>query len=68
MPLALQIADPSSLINRKIFTRWPDDNNFYEATITNYDPATVSFKIHYYLLLDVDTHLCHVASPTLLIS
>lgn len=29
------------LIGRKVRTRWPDDNNFYEAVITNYNPAEV---------------------------
>uniref|UniRef100_A0A7N0V2W6 ENT domain-containing protein n=1 Tax=Kalanchoe fedtschenkoi TaxID=63787 RepID=A0A7N0V2W6_KALFE len=28
-----------SLIGRKVKTRWPDDNNFYEAVITDFDPA-----------------------------
>ncbi|KAL2478528.1 Protein EMSY-LIKE 3 [Forsythia ovata] len=28
-----------SLIGRKVRTRWPDDNNFYEAVITDYNPA-----------------------------
>ncbi|GKU94158.1 hypothetical protein SLEP1_g7687 [Rubroshorea leprosula] len=27
------------LIGRKVWTRWPEDNHFYEAVITNYDPA-----------------------------
>ncbi|CAA0820716.1 Protein EMSY-LIKE 3 [Striga hermonthica] len=27
------------LIGRKVRTRWPDDNNFYEAVITDYNPA-----------------------------
>ncbi|KAL1535917.1 protein EMSY-LIKE 3-like [Salvia divinorum] len=27
-----------SLIGRKVRTRWPDDNNFYEAVITNFNP------------------------------
>ncbi|EYU42240.1 hypothetical protein MIMGU_mgv1a007277mg [Erythranthe guttata] len=27
-----------SLIGRKVRTRWPDDNSFYEAVITNYNP------------------------------
>ncbi|KZV54048.1 hypothetical protein F511_17436 [Dorcoceras hygrometricum] len=26
------------LIGRKVRTRWPDDNSFYEAVITNYNP------------------------------
>ncbi|XP_030457893.1 protein EMSY-LIKE 1 isoform X1 [Syzygium oleosum] len=30
-------ADP--LIGRKVWTRWPDDNNFYEAVITDYNPV-----------------------------
>ncbi|XP_004488476.1 protein EMSY-LIKE 3 [Cicer arietinum] len=27
-----------SLIGRRVRTRWPDDNNFYEAVITHYNP------------------------------
>ncbi|XP_019451062.1 PREDICTED: protein EMSY-LIKE 3-like isoform X1 [Lupinus angustifolius] len=33
---------PSSydlLIGKKVWTRWPDDNHFYEAVITDYNPA-----------------------------
>ncbi|KAG0495771.1 hypothetical protein HPP92_000462 [Vanilla planifolia] len=28
-----------SLIGRRVMTRWPDDNNFYEAIIRDYDAA-----------------------------
>lgn len=28
-----------SLIGRRVRTRWPDDNNFYEAVITDYNPT-----------------------------
>lgn len=31
-----------SLIGKKVRTRWPDDNNFYEAVITDYNPAEVN--------------------------
>ncbi|KAK4758146.1 hypothetical protein SAY87_019447 [Trapa incisa] len=27
------------LIGKKVWTRWPDDNNFYEAVITDYNPV-----------------------------
>ncbi|KAK9671578.1 hypothetical protein RND81_12G039900 [Saponaria officinalis] len=27
------------LIGRKVLTRWPDDNHFYEAVITRYNPS-----------------------------
>ncbi|KAJ4705581.1 protein EMSY-LIKE 3 [Melia azedarach] len=27
------------LIGRKVWTRWPEDNNFYEAVITDYNPV-----------------------------
>ncbi|KAG8391318.1 hypothetical protein BUALT_Bualt01G0175400 [Buddleja alternifolia] len=27
------------LVGRKVKTRWPDDNNFYEALITDFDPT-----------------------------
>ncbi|KAJ9563241.1 hypothetical protein OSB04_008401 [Centaurea solstitialis] len=36
--LANESAETSSLIGRKVRTRWPDDNNFYEAVITDYNP------------------------------
>ncbi|XP_020109251.1 protein EMSY-LIKE 3-like isoform X2 [Ananas comosus] len=33
------VKPPSSLIGRKVLTRWPEDNNFYEAVITDYNPV-----------------------------
>ncbi|CAL0303581.1 unnamed protein product [Lupinus luteus] len=33
---------PSSydlLIRKKVWTRWPDDNHFYETVITDYNPV-----------------------------
>lgn len=41
-PLANESAETSAfspLIGRKVRTRWPDDNNFYEAVITDYNPV-----------------------------
>ncbi|CAI9279464.1 unnamed protein product [Lactuca saligna] len=41
-PLANESAETaafSPLIGRKVRTRWPDDNNFYEAVITDYNPV-----------------------------
>lgn len=29
------------LIGKKVRTRWPDDNNFYEAVITDYNSVEV---------------------------
>lgn len=29
------------LIGRKVWTRWPEDNSFYEAVITDYNHAEV---------------------------
>ncbi|RLN05348.1 hypothetical protein C2845_PM13G09700 [Panicum miliaceum] len=39
------------LIGRKVMTRWPDDNSFYEAVITDYDAA----KDFYALVYDMNT-------------
>ncbi|XP_062196271.1 protein EMSY-LIKE 3-like isoform X2 [Phragmites australis] len=39
------------LIGRKVMTRWPDDNSFYEAVITDYNPI----KGLYSLVYDMDT-------------
>ncbi|CAN8318432.1 unnamed protein product [Cochlearia groenlandica] len=30
--------DPESFIGRRVRTKWPEDNRFYEAIITRYDP------------------------------
>ncbi|OVA11194.1 EMSY N-terminal [Macleaya cordata] len=35
-PAGARTCDP--LIGRKVMTRWPEDNNFYEAVINDYDP------------------------------
>ncbi|XP_056165335.1 protein EMSY-LIKE 3 isoform X3 [Syzygium oleosum] len=38
-------AEPTSydpLIGKRVWTRWPDDNNFYEAVITDYNAAEIS--------------------------
>lgn len=37
--LAERPRDP--LIGRRVMTRWPDDNNFYEAIITDYSAVDV---------------------------
>ncbi|OEL16965.1 Protein EMSY-LIKE 3 [Dichanthelium oligosanthes] len=47
VPLAQPSADPSSLINHKVYTRWPEDNNFYEATITRYNSVTGEHTLVY---------------------
>lgn len=33
--------DPESFVGRRVRTKWPEDNTFYEATITKYNPAEV---------------------------
>ncbi|XP_015651073.1 protein EMSY-LIKE 3 isoform X1 [Oryza sativa Japonica Group] len=35
------------LIGRKVMTRWPDDNSFYEAVITDYDPQLDRYALVY---------------------
>lgn len=32
-------SDP--LIGRKVWTRWPEDNSFYEAVISDFNPIEV---------------------------
>lgn len=39
------------LIGRKVWTRWPDDNNFYEAVITDYN----STEGRHALVYDINT-------------
>lgn len=31
-------------IGKKVWTRWPEDNHFYEAVVTDYNPAEVYLK------------------------
>jgi hypothetical protein len=33
------------LIGRKVMSRWPEDNNFYEAVISDYNAETVCFYL-----------------------
>lgn len=33
------------LIGRKVWTRWPEDNSFYEAVITDYNPREVRVAV-----------------------
>lgn len=45
---AIEAAEGASLnpfIGRKVRTRWPDDNNFYEAVITDYNAAEVNYLL-----------------------
>ncbi|KAF5937182.1 hypothetical protein HYC85_024688 [Camellia sinensis] len=34
-----EAANFDPLVGRKVWTRWPEDNNFYEAVITDYNPV-----------------------------
>lgn len=36
------------LIGRKVMTRWPEDNNFYEAVITDFNPQEGRHALVYY--------------------
>lgn len=46
-PSGIDMGEPAmgasldSLVGRKVRTRWPDDNNFYEAIISDYNRAEV---------------------------
>lgn len=46
---ALAIAQPNealnALIGRKVMTRWPEDDNFYEAVITDYNTCEVCVNL-----------------------
>lgn len=41
-----ETANVDQLIGQKVRTRWPDDNNFYEAVIYDYNPAEVNLGFH----------------------
>jgi len=33
--------DPESFLGRRVRTKWPEDNTFYDAIITQYNPVEV---------------------------
>ena len=39
--------EPDPLVGKKVWTKWPEDNNFYEAVITDYKAAEVSYTYIY---------------------
>ena len=40
--------EPDPLVGKKVWTKWPEDNNFYEAVITDYKAAEVSYLTNIY--------------------
>lgn len=36
-----EASNVDALVGRKLWTRWPEDNNFYEAIVTAYNPAEI---------------------------
>lgn len=46
-----EAATSDPLIGRKVWTRWPEDNSFYEAVITDYNPAEVCIKKAYIIVI-----------------
>lgn len=38
------------MIGRRVRTRWPDDNNFYEAVISDYNPVDVFTTLEYLVI------------------
>lgn len=45
-----EAATQDPLIGRKVWTRWPDDNHFYAAVITDYNRVEVCFNVDYPIL------------------
>lgn len=53
----VEVTRREPLIGRRVMIRWPEDNNFYEATITDYNPQKVCLRgkeEFYYLLAFLD--------------
>jgi hypothetical protein len=40
----------NDLIGKKVWTRWPEDNHFYEAVITDYNPVEVQSTLGYVIV------------------
>ncbi|XP_054784862.1 protein EMSY-LIKE 1-like isoform X1 [Prosopis cineraria] len=51
-PAEAAASDP--LIGKKVWTRWPEDNHFYEGVITDYNPAEY-FQGRHALVYDINT-------------
>lgn len=43
-------ASSNLMVGRRVMIRWPDDNKFYEAFISGYDPIQVYYI---YLLIEL---------------
>ncbi|TVU11100.1 hypothetical protein EJB05_44663 [Eragrostis curvula] len=54
-PEPSQAQSVNPLVGRKVMSRWPEDNSFYEAVISDYSPETVSFQGLYALVYDMNT-------------
>lgn len=60
-----EAASSDPLIGRKVRTRWPDNNNYYEAVITDYNAAEVHmilWLMFIYLFIYVFMYLFLVVS------
>ena len=57
-----EAASYGPLLGKKVWTRWPEDNHFYEAVITDYNPVEVCLVI---LVLIFSVLELHIAKLTL---
>ncbi|CAN1133623.1 Protein EMSY-LIKE 1 [Linum perenne] len=46
---------PEALLGRKVWTRWPEDNHFYEAVITQYDSSQGRHALVYDIGTETET-------------
>lgn len=53
-PAEVAAFDP--FIGKKVWTRWPADNHFYEAVVTDYNPADVCLDLKIALQI-LDYHI-----------
>ncbi|KAG0467905.1 hypothetical protein HPP92_017233, partial [Vanilla planifolia] len=58
IPIAKELVENKAhdlLIGKKVMTRWPEDNSFYEAVITDYDPQKGLHALVYDINTDNET-------------
>lgn len=51
-----EVGNSDPLVGKKVWTRWPEDNSFYEAVITDYNHVEVFLKC-------LPHNITHVCSP-----
>lgn len=57
-----EVGDLDPYIGKKVWTKWPEDNHFYEAVITDYNAAEVCLRPYRCQNFSLYTYILHILS------